>query len=214
MKKSIFITTFLLLFVLLSGCASKQIIHRERTENFIADVDSFEVGKLHLYTSVGIARPKIHDYYVRFAPRSNYIYIKARVGIDIIEIGVPYSERKSLNAAKEKYLADYEAGNIPKTKPNKKNAISNGVVSIGWGAFGTGHDVMTTYMTNTQYLEENKPYFRIKLKSTDEEGNDHVSSPPLAIYISPSQWDQIYQMCSQESLVAQTDEILAQANAF
>lgn len=197
-----------------SSCASKEKVIRERDETFIADINSFEVGTFHLYTTLGMGRPKISDFYVRFAPRTNYIFAKARIGIDVIEVGFSYPERLSLNQAKDQYISAYEAGTIPNTKPKNKNAISKGNVSVAWGSLGLTHEVETTYVTNTQYLEAGKPYFRIRLVQEEELSEEHIHSPALCIYISPSQWESIVEACNQECLVQMTDEILEQAEAF
>ena len=150
MKKLSTLLVFIFCIILLSGCASKEKVLRERDETFIADIDSFEVATLHLYTTIGsLGKPRISDFYFRFAPRTNYLFAKARVGIDLIEIGFSYPERLKVNQAKEEYIEAYESGNIPNVKPTKKNAISKGDVSVSWGSLGLTHEVLTTYITTT-----------------------------------------------------------------
>ena len=214
MKKNLITTITFCIIILFTSCASKQKVIRERSETFIADINSFEVGTFHLYTTLGVGRPKITDFYVSFAPRSNYLFAKARVGIDVIEIGFSYPERLKLNQAKEQYISAYEAGTIPDTKPKNKNAISKGDVSVAWGSLGLTHEVDTSYVTNTQYLEAGKPYFRIRLVQEEQQSEENVHSPALCIYISPSQWESIVEACDQERIVDMTDEILAEAEAF
>ena len=214
MKKKLITTITLCIIILFSSCASKQKVIRERSESFIADINSFEVATFHLYTTLGMGKPKISDFYVRFAPRTNYLYAKARIVIDVIEIGFSYHERLNIKDAKEKYILAYESGNIPNTKPTKKNAISKGNTSVAWGSLGLTHEVDTTYITNIQYLEADKPYFRFRFVQEEEVSGENVHSPALCLYISPSQWEQIMEACNQEHLVEMTDEILAQAEAF
>lgn len=215
MKKLFTLIAFFVCIFLLSCCASKQKVIRERNETFIADIDSFEVATFHLYTTIGsLGKPKISDFYIRFAPRTNYLYAKARVGIDVVEIGFSYPERLKINETKDKYILAYETGNIPDTKPTKKNSISKGDADLAWGSLGLTHAVSTTYITNTEYLEKDKPYFRFRFVQVEENTGDNIHSPALYVYISPAQWEQILEACNQERLIQLTDEILEQAEAF
>ena len=197
------------------SCASKKLpAPKERSDTFIANVNPFEIGTFHVYAgSSNIGKLKISDIYLTFDPRTKCVMAAGRIGVNAVRLGFSYEERKSLLAAKETYCAAVEALAIPKAKPTKKNAYSTGSVSIEWGALGLAHYVMTSYITNAEYLEENKPYFRILLTQTEDE-RTQVYSPKIFIYISPSQWDKIVEACNQEKLVAMTDEILAEAEAF
>ena len=195
------------------SCASKQKVQRERSETFIADLEPFYIGEQHLYTRLTIAAPKISDFEITFMPRSNYIIVKAKMGLDVIKIGFPYSERKKLYEVANQYLDMYNAGQIKDEKPTKKNALLKSSLQVAWGVLGYSHDITASYMVNIEYLEENKPYFRMKFDAiTDPE--DGSTSPAFSIYISPSQWQSIFEMCDQASLEAQCDEIIAQAEAF
>ncbi len=203
-----------LLSVSTMSCSSMKKAPRERNETFIADVNAFDVEVFHLYTTLNMGKPKISDFSVYFAPRTNYLFINGRVGADQIRVGFDYKERQSITAAVNKYLVDYENGTIPNAKPSKKNAYSKGDVLIEWGMVGLSHEVDTTYITNAQYLEPDKPYFRIFFNSATEEGEEYVNSPRVSIFISPSQWEKIVEACNQERLVEMTDAILEEANAF
>ena len=204
----------LLTIFMLTSCASKEKPVRVRDETFVADVPSFKVGVLHLYSSFSLNRPKVNDFQVTFYPRSNYIYIKGRIGADIVDIGFSYNERKSLEQAKDAYLAAYEQGTLKKEKPTKKNAFSKGTARFFWGTFGANNETVAPYYTNVQYILDNKPYFRILFEQTKELEDPEKSSPRINLYISPAQWEQIMEMCNQETLEAQTDEIVLQADAF
>ena len=215
MKKSIIIISAIILTTFFTGCASKEKPPRVRDETFIADISPFEAGTFHLYASFGLTKPKICDFTATFYPRSNMIYVKGRVGMDIVQIGFSMSERNSLAAAKDQYIELYTSGGIKNEKPTKKNAISTGIVPFNWGALGAGYQADVKYYTNVEYILENKPYFRIQFEATKGKGADeNFSSPRTNIYISPAQWEQIVEACSQERLVAMTDEILAEAQAF
>ena len=213
--KTKFLLPLFIIIILTTSCVSKKLPSpKERSDSFIANVNAFEIGTLHLYTSTtAISQIKIQDYYLSFDPRTNCIMVTARIGVNAIRLGFSYEERKSLLAAKETYCSAYEASSIPNAKPTKKNAYSTGNVSIEWGALGLSHYVMTTYITNAQYMGENKPYFRLLLNQTEDKISE-VYSPKITIFISPSQWEKIIEICNQERLIQMTDEILAEADAF
>lgn len=216
MKKtlSIILTLSTLIIILFSGCASKEKPVRVRDENFVADVPYFKVGVLHLYSSFSLNKQKVNDFEVSFYPRSNYLYIKGRIGADIVDIGFSYNERKSLAQAKDAYLEAFKQGKLKKEKPTKKNAFSTGTARFFWGTFGANNETVARYYTNVQYILDDKPYFRILFEQTKELEDPDKTSPRINIYISPAQWEQIVEMCNQETLEAQTDAIVLQADAF
>ena len=197
----------------ITSCASKPKVAKERSETFIADIDSFYIGELHLYTRLTVMSPKISDFEITFVPRTNYINVRAKLGLDVIKIGFPYSERQKLKEAADKYIQAYNNNEIKDEKPNKKNSLMKSSVPVSWGVLGYSHDLTSNYMVNIEFLDENKPYFRLKFDAmTDPE--DGSTSPGFSIYISPSQWQTIFEMCDQATLEAQCDEILVQADAF
>lgn len=212
-SKYVFPIFLLTLAIALTSCASKEKVIRERDETYIADLDSFYIGELHLYTRVTINQPKISDFEVTFSPRSNIIYFKAKLGLDIISIGVSYKERQKLYEIALEYIDAYKNNTLKNEKPSKKNAYFRSKTYVSWGVFGYTHSVLANYITNVEYLETDKPYFRLKFEATDDP-EDGSTTPAFSIYISPSQWQTIFEMCNQESLEAQVDEILAQAEAF
>ena len=215
MKKTILtILALSLLVISLSSCASKDKPPRERDETYIADIDMFTVETFYLYGSFGKGKPKVHDFTFIFSPRTNYIYVRGRIGIDQIEAGFSYNERQKILEAKDKYLLEYETKNLTTQKPSKKNAYSLGDVPVRWGVAGLTHSADTTYMTNVEYILEGKPYFRIQLQQAKEDDGSGNSSPRVMVYISPSQWEKIIEACNQERLVELTDEILAEADEF
>ena len=215
MKKTL-LTFIIALSVLLSftSCASKEKPPRERDETFVADIDQFVVETLPLYASFSMNKPKIQEFTFIFFPRSNYIFVRGRVGIDQVEAGFSYNERQKLIQAKDLYLQEYETNSFSKEKPSKKNSYSTGDVYFRWGSAGLTHSTDTTYMTNVQYILDGKPYFRLLFEQAKEDDGSGNSSPRINVYISPAQWETILEACSQERLEAMTDEILAQANAF
>ena len=213
MKKSLIISIFILC-IFLCGCASKQKEPRERSDTYIADINAFQVGTFHLYASANLGKPKITDFIVYFSPRTNNISVQGKVGVNSFQATFSYKERLSLAEAQAKYLAAFETNSIPDIKPKAKNAYSKGKSTVMWGALGLTHEAYANYYTNAQYLEPDKPYFKITCESTRMEGEEQISSPKVGIYISPTQWESIYEVCNQEHLLEMTDEILEEAQAF
>ncbi len=213
-KKNSIILFILISIFLLGSCASKKIIVRERSESFIADINPFEIDTFHLYaSSSNVGKVKVSDLYFTFDPRSNYIYVSGRIGVNAVRFGFSYEERKSLLEARNAYIRAYEASAIKDVKPSKKNAFSTGTVSVEWGAAGLAHGVETGYFTSTQYLEKDKPYFLIQFIQTEEEISE-VYSPKIFVYISPAQWEKIIEACDQQVLVEMSDRIMEEAQEF
>ena len=98
-------------------------------------------------------------------------------------------------------------------KPTKKNAYYKSSIPVSWGLLGYSHDIKPTFYANVEYLETNKPYFRLKFEAVSDP-EDGSTSPSFSIYISPAQWKQIFELCDQQALEARCDEILAQAEEF
>ena len=213
-KKALFIFTCLLAGLVLTACASKNKPPRERDEFFIADISPMELDTIHLYASFGLSKPKISDFTVSFYPRTNVVYLKSRVGMDVIMIGFNYQARKDFAQARDMYLEAYKSGKIKREKPTKKNAFTKGYLPFGWGALSAGYHATVDYFTNVEYVME-KPYFLLRLEATRGLGEDsNVSSPRTNIYISPAQWEQITQLCNQARLEELADQVLDEANKF
>ena len=214
MKKTILTLTTLLLFTcIFTSCASKQKVQKERSEHFIADIDPFYIGELHLYTRMTVGSPKISDFELTYYPRSNVVSLKVKIGLDVIKIGFSYADRKKFYEAANSYIDSYENNMIKEEKPSKKNSILKDELPLSWGVFGYSHDISVKYMVNYEYLEPDRPYFRLKFDATTDP-EDGTTSPAFSIYISPAQWKQIFEICNQQALEAKCDEVLAQAEAW
>lgn len=218
MKKHIYL--FLISLIILSvfiSCASKKELQAKpeqvRTENFIADLDPFFLGNLHLYTKQSVNSPKITDFDVYYNPRSNSISFTFKLGLNIVQLSYSYSERKEIYSSAKQYIFNYENNFITEEKPTSKNAYLKGKSPISWGVFGLVYSAITKYQVNTEYLWIDKPYYRLRYE-TSKAQDDDANSPAFAIYISPTQWQMIFEMCDQASLEAKVDEILSQAEVF
>ncbi len=214
MKTKLLPFAFIIFSILtITSCASKHKVVKERSDTFIADIDSFEIDELPLYASLAIANPKAKNFVLDFYPRTNNISIEGRIAPDAVYIVFDYAERKKLYEAALQYIQAYEEGTIKDEKPSKKNALCKGNVPLMWGVVGLSHSLNVDYTANIEFLEPDKPYFRLKFDATDDY-SDNSTSPAINIYISPSQWQTIFEMCDQATLEARCDEILAEADAF
>ncbi len=214
MKTRFLAFIFIIITILtITACATKPKEPKVRSETFIADINSFYIGELHLYTRMTISNPKISDFELTFAPRSNFVTAKVKIGLDVIKIGFSYKERMIIKDIAEKYIDDYKNSLLKNENPTNKNALLKSVVPLSWGVFGYSHSVNVKYYVNIEYLESEKPYFRLRFEATDDP-DDGSATPAFSIYISPSQWQTIFEMCNQELLEAQVDSILEQAEAF
>ena len=198
MKTKLALSIFILtLFVTLSSCASKEPAPpRERDESFIADINPFSLETIHLYTQRKIGNPKPGDLALSFDPRTNYIYVSTKIGLDFVKIGLSYQERKSLYQAYNKYIEALNANAIPNEKPNKKNAYTTGYSVMYWGVAGYSYEANAPYMTNAYYMEPNKPYFRLTYSAGSDKNDSQIYSPSFNIYISPAQWEHIIELCN------------------
>lgn len=197
----------------ITSCASKHKVVKERSDTFIADIDPFELDEIPLYASLALANPSPKTFVLDFYPRTNNISIEGRIAPDAINLVFDYAERQKLYEAAQQYIQAYEEGTIKKEKPSKKNVICKGNVPLMWGVIGLSHSLNVNYSANIEFLEPDKPYFRLKFDATDDY-SDNSSSPAINIYISPSQWKTLFEMCDQETLEARCDEIMEQAEAF
>ena len=216
MKKLFLLTLTIFTISLFASCAStsKETAPRERDETFIADIDSFKLDTLHLYTQKKTGKPKVNDLTLSFDPRSNYLIVYTKIGLDYVRIGFSYEDRKSMLEAYNKYMEAFEARDIPNEKPTKKNAYTTGYALIGWGMTNYSYEANSKYQTNAYYMEPGKPYFRLYFNAGAAFSDNSIYSPPFSIYLSPAQWETILELCNQEALVARVDEILAEADAF
>ena len=213
MKKSFILLLSILLSLTLFSCASKPKVQKERSDTYIANLEPFYIGELHLYTRLTIASPKISDFSLSFIPRTNSIKVTTKIGLDYFQIFFPYAERQNLKESAQKYLDDYANNQLKNEKPTKKNTLYKATLPVSWGVLGFSHDIDQKCNANIEYLELDKPYYRLKFDAATAP-EDGSTSPAFSIYISPSQWQSIFEMCDQASLEAQCDEIIAQAEAF
>lgn len=218
MKKSFILFLSVILTVLLfnTGCATKQESSEpvEQKYDFVADIDSFDIGSFNLLVSHNLTDEKITEIFLSFSPRTNCIIGKARIGANLVSFTFDYEQRIKMLDAVNQYKYEFENGKLTNRKPTKKNAYFIDKSFVSWGMLGYGHDVTTEFFTNVEFLEPTKPYFKIQFLSQEEPGYDDVYSPRFSIFISPSQWDKIIQACNQEDLEKKSTQVVDEAYEF
>ena len=215
-KNTSYIICTLILLCFFVSCKSKEITEKpeiERTQEFIADINPIFLDTVNLYTKNSVNNPYIAEYNLYFSPRTNSVFINVTIGITSIRIVFSYSERNALYESVKKYLYNYENNLIIQEKPTSKNAYYKGTASIDWGVLALNYSTDTKYQTNVEYLWIDKPYYRLRFEATDDKDKD-ASSPAFSVYISPTQWQTLFDLCNQQALEARCDEILAEADAF
>lgn len=216
MKKTVII--LLTLFtVFITSCGSTKIKPvREPDETYLADIDTFELGNVNCLTAFGKSKAKVTDIYFLINPRTNELILRFRLGIDLMELVYTYSERENIDNTFTTYLEDIQNPKLPNIKPNKKNSyllVRDGYV--GWGLTTIGHTVYNAeYFTNYEFLEPNKPYFKIQYYSAEEKDKKDVLSPYFAIYLTPAQIRKIREICNQNRIQEEVDKVLKEAYTF
>ena len=73
---------------------------------------------------------------------------------------------------------------------------------------------LATYFTNYEYLEENKPYFKLKVNATPYPEEENVSSPNLELFFSPSQLETLINVVNYEVIYAKVEELKSEAYSW
>lgn len=216
MKKTVII--LLTLFtVFITSCGSTKIKPvREPDEFYLADIAEIELGNINCLVAYGKSKAKVTDVYFYINPRTNEVCARFRLGIDVIELVYTYSERSNINNTFSTYLEDIQNPKLANRKTNKKNSylvVNDGYV--GWGLSSISHRVYdTTYFTNYEFLEPNKPYFKMQYYSSEEKDKKDVLSPFFAVYLTPAQIRKIREICDQNRIQEEVDKVLKEAYTF
>lgn len=203
--------------ILLTSCASKQKAPRQPDENFLADISNFQLGEINCYCTGDITKPKITNFSFSISPKTNNILVKGHVGLNTVLFSLSYAERLKINESFNTYLEDIKNTKLENRKPKLKNSYTNGYTFVQWGAAGLSHEVDSTYFTNYEFItltDKSQPYFYFLVDSAAEENSEHIYSPRLKIYLSPAQIKTIIELCSQDRIQQEVNNILSQANTF
>lgn len=191
--------------VLFFSCTSTPIPQDD--PNFLGDFDPVQIGNV-MASTVSFGSQKSKEIEVFFAPRTNTIHLQLRDTINKINLSITKDLRTQFFEATTSFAASLNEDTLVNRKPTKKNAYSNSKCTIEWGITGSGHltnDAQISF--NYKYLDDNRPYFMIDLKSGPDTIMEGAMSPQTDIYFSPSQLEDLYTMLSQENLQAIVDEL-------
>lgn len=197
---------FMCMFVFSCVSTPKEI--RESNPNFLGDFEPFYLGEVLCLSGSTLGNIKPLEVHLYFAPRTNDIQARFRSGMNNICLTWTPEERERLNSSIEKYIALYSGDKkMENRKPTKKNAFEVGKIEILWGLSGYTRDTLANYFTNYQYLEENKPYFKINVSATPYAEEEHVSSPSVELFFSPSQLETLIELTDYELILEKLKEL-------
>lgn len=213
-KITIAIISLILLFSSIVSCSTtKTKVAREPDENYLGDFDHFQLENgMSVVTSFGNIKPKEIELWC--VPRTNIIEAHFRDNVNKIALMWSYDARKTLIEAITMYMTKYEEGSLQNIKTTNKNAFNSGKISIAWGVAGLTRNANTIFYTNYEYLEENKPYFRITLKSASSNDDSSVYSPNVNLYFSPTQLQNLSETVSNEVIGEYIKELENNAYSF
>lgn len=201
---------FMCMFVFSCVSTPKEI--RESNPNFLGDFEPFYLGEVLCLSGSTLGNIKPLEVHLYFAPRTNDIQARFRSGMNNICLTWTPEERERLNSSIEKYIALYSGDKkMENRKPTKKNAFEVGKIEILWGLSGYTRDTLANYFTNYQYLEENKPYFLLRVKATPTTDEEYVSSPTVNLYFTPSQLEALIAAVDTDIIMEKLNEIEAKA---
>lgn len=213
MKKSVFFLAVCCL--LLTSCKSTKIKPpRERDEFYLADLEDFELDKVSCLSAFGKSDAKATELYFYASPRTNNIYFYFKLGIDQVRVSFTYAERCAIYESFNRYLEIIQNSKLDNRNPTKKNSFNIGKTDLGWGMGGISRIVNTEYSTNYQFLEKNKPYFKVQFYSAQVETEKNIGSPYFAIYMSPAQIRKVMEICDQDKIISEIDRVLNEAYIF
>lgn len=197
------IIIFALFLFMFASCATKKVSVVE-DPNYLGNFDPFFIGNVMCLSSTtfGNTKPTTIDLY--FAPRSNSIQSIFKDGMNNLCLFWTPEERENLVSSIEDYMVAYNGDvKMEDRKPKPKNAFINSKIEIFWGLGGFTRNTLANYYTNYEYLEENKPYFKINVSATPYPEEEHVSSPTVELYFSPSQLENLIATTDYETIMEQ-----------
>ena len=179
--KKIFQSIIILTLILFGyvSCASKKVDITD-DPNYLGNFDPFHVGKVMCLAETTFGKTKPIDVELYFVPRTNSFQSQFRDGMNNVCLIWTPEQRELLMSSIEKYITAYNGDvKMEDRKPKAKNAFETGKIEIYWGLAGYTRNTLANYYTNYEYLEENKPYFKINVSATPYPEEEHVSSPTV-----------------------------------
>lgn len=218
MKNQI-VKTITLLMICLSimlsfvGCASKSVQEEVVDPNFIGDF-----GPIQLETAIAVKSSlsgiKPLELELYFIPRTNNVECYFRDAVNKICLVLSPENRLQVEEAVIEYMEQYQAQALAVEKPTRKNAYTRGETNISWGVMGLARSAEAPLRTNHEFLEENKPYFKITVEASPDKEDDSVYSPTVEIYFSPAHLEDLFRILDQNTLVEMVKAKEAEAFKF
>ncbi len=215
MKKTLFIA-IAAACLLLTSCASTsnaKIEAHESDENYLGDFAPFQLDSaMSLKKNMaGVLSPCELELFC--VPRTNTIECYFNTTMSRNCLMLSYSQRKTLREGFEAYLAAYEAKQLPKESPSKKNAFINGECSFAWGLLGPTSTTDTKFRVNYEYVND-LPYCLLYIDSSTAENDSSNWSPVTKMYFSPSQLELLFDATDDEAISEYINQLVSQAYTF
>ena len=195
------------------GCASKNVQEEVVDPNFIGDFGPIQLENAFAVKS-GLSGIKALEMEMYFIPRTNNVECYFRDGVNKICLILSPENRFQVEEAVIEYMNNYQNMSLSTDKPTRKNAYTTGETNISWGVMGLARNADTNLRTNHEFLEENKPYFKITIESAPDNEDDSTYSPTVELYFSPAHLEELFRILNQDTLVEMVREKEAEAFKF
>ena len=213
---------FTALLTVFASCATIKGGGADKAEadpNFIGDFDPIRLeDAMALRKVFGKIKPTVLRLY--FVPRTNIVEAHFRDGMNAFVLMFDENARNTIGEAGALYAAsygDYSSGTanaMPVRKPTKKNVFNTGSVSVAWGVTAAARNGKSSFRTNYEFLEKNKPYFLLTVEAAVDKEDSSTQSPPVNLYFSPSQLEALFEITDKDALREQVDELNKKAFTF
>ena len=202
----------MLLSLTLFSCTTTDTNVETEDPNFLGNFDPFYLDEVMCLSETTFGNTKPISVYLYFVPRTNSVQAKFKDGMNNVLLVWTKEQRDVLMSSITKYgEAINGAEKMEVRKPTDKNAFDKGKVDIYWGVGGYTRNTVANYFTNYQYLEENKPYFLLRVKATPTTDEEYVSSPTVNLYFTPSQLEALIAAVDTDVIMEKLNEIEAKA---
>ena len=209
LSKIIFIS--LLGIITFTSCSTTKN-SRENDPNYLGNFDPFYIGNVMCLTSTTFNNTKPATIDLYFAPRTNTIQSQFKDGMNNVCLMWTPEQCELLMKSIEEYIIAYNGDTkLENRKPKAKNAFETGKIEIYWGLGGYTRNTLANYYTNYEYLEENKPFFKINVSATPYPEEEHVSSPTVELYFSPSQLENLVATTDYSLIMEQLEQLQKEA---
>ncbi len=215
MKKSLFaaVAAACLLLVSCASTSDATLETHEADESFLGDFAPFQLDSaMSLKKNMaGVLSPCELELFC--VPRTNTIecYFSTTMSRNCLILN--HSQRQTLKQGFEAYLAAYEAKQLPKESPSKKNAFITGECGFAWGLLSPSSSTDTKFRVNYEYVND-LPYCLLYIDSSTASNDSSNWSPVTKMYFSPSQIEILFDATGEEAIQEYIDQLVSQAYTF